>query len=482
MRYSHPNNNDSRNQQKQLKTSDSRSSSSLSHSYRPQLMNDATAAKSPPSSDSFHPCDVLLQSKETAGSHPGNHNLKRLIHLNIEMYGAAKTGTEQRDIVESILGSIRQDGGRFLKFVWPDGKWQEMPFPEADWIVRTALQASNENRRSTTRDAVTRSVPGSARRPAHHRPRVLPPRTPRHPAEEFLRAPREGSPLAHDYPRRSFPTEAYERNPRRVIPPLSRFTSGLRRESKHSEASPPPTLLRDLPSPRPTRKGRGPYSPKDAPILRISLDGDENIGRKNQAYHPDSLYYAQEPSTPKSSNRRSSQKATIENPTRKSPSPPALRVSPVTTHRKRVRESDSHKESSADLLPPSRRPRRDDSISHSANHGKRTLPPKTPFRLPPYHPRRYPNHYLTDNGEAKERDPHPREHPGFHQVRTSSTSTPRRDGEPEGGSSANYSPHTVERTAHVVTPDTTIGKAVIRTSKHSLNRALEAWSPPKEAL
>ena len=71
----------------------------------------------------LHDFDVLVQSgqlSETTSS-PGNQNFQRLIQLNMALYEATRSRTERYYITQSIVRSIRHEGGRFLQYVsaWP---------------------------------------------------------------------------------------------------------------------------------------------------------------------------------------------------------------------------------------------------------------------------------------------------------------------------------------------------------------------------
>lgn len=113
----------------------------------------------------LHNFDVLVQSGELSETHPGNQNFQRLVHLNIALYEATKSRTERYYITQSIVRSIRHEGGRFLQYVsaWPrqaasssdenpsnpdDSIWilKEMTEEQAEKFTSKALDEATQNR------------------------------------------------------------------------------------------------------------------------------------------------------------------------------------------------------------------------------------------------------------------------------------------------------------------------------------------------
>lgn len=68
--------------------------------------------------DSLNPFDVISEKEHGTAhcDHPGNRNFERLVWNNIPLWEASGSAIEKEYIYESIVGSIRQDRGRFLEF------------------------------------------------------------------------------------------------------------------------------------------------------------------------------------------------------------------------------------------------------------------------------------------------------------------------------------------------------------------------------
>lgn len=85
--------------------------------------------------------DVLIQAGEEAENHPGNHNFRRKIHLNVDIFRASRTTEERSYIVESIVGSVYQEGGRFLTGTSEgDETLVEMSPQSVEWMIESLLK------------------------------------------------------------------------------------------------------------------------------------------------------------------------------------------------------------------------------------------------------------------------------------------------------------------------------------------------------
>ena len=100
----------------------------------------------------LHDFDVLVQSGQLSEtSAAGNQNFQHLVHLNIALYNATKSHTERYYITQSIVRSIRHEGGRFLQYVsaWPRhaSSSPDAKTPDPDdsiWILKEMTEEQAE--------------------------------------------------------------------------------------------------------------------------------------------------------------------------------------------------------------------------------------------------------------------------------------------------------------------------------------------------
>ncbi len=107
----------------------------------------------------LHAFDVLVQSGETHNIYTGNRNLQHLIRLNIALYEATWSHIERLYVVQSIVGSIRYEGGRFLQFVaeWPRQTTCDENSDDCVWILKEMTEEQAESlTKSMLEDAIQR--------------------------------------------------------------------------------------------------------------------------------------------------------------------------------------------------------------------------------------------------------------------------------------------------------------------------------------
>jgi hypothetical protein len=59
--------------------------------------------------------DILCGRGKACGKHPGNKKFSAAVKANLQAYGEASKRLEKSNVVASILGSLRENGARFIK-------------------------------------------------------------------------------------------------------------------------------------------------------------------------------------------------------------------------------------------------------------------------------------------------------------------------------------------------------------------------------
>jgi hypothetical protein len=59
--------------------------------------------------------DILCGRGKACGKHPGNKKFSAAVKANLQLYGEASKRLEKSNVVASILGSLRENGARFIK-------------------------------------------------------------------------------------------------------------------------------------------------------------------------------------------------------------------------------------------------------------------------------------------------------------------------------------------------------------------------------
>lgn len=276
--------------------------------------------------DHLHPLDVLVQSGETPDSYAGNLNLHHLVQLNIGLYEAAWSQTERVYIVESIVASIRHEGGRFLQFVaeWPRQTTSNEKPDDCVWILKEMTEKQAEGLIQAMLDDAIQSKQQSQPQEQHE--------------QECLPLVRRGGP----------PTEEVNEEWTPTTTPIQKIPT---HQSVYVPSVPSPRKpFRDLTTCTiDTRHDNSPYRPQKDSSLSLSsghfpFDDHTNADdlmwfRNDSSTRYEFNFGVDEENNPKLANRQrhpsSSPSSTIMMPKR-----PTWNVSPICQKRKRPRDDD----------------------------------------------------------------------------------------------------------------------------------------------
>mmetsp|Transcript_15355 Transcript_15355/g.21391 ORF Transcript_15355/g.21391 Transcript_15355/m.21391 type:complete len:207 (+) Transcript_15355:127-747(+) len=109
-----------------------------------------------PNNDDYHDEDVLLGKGKRAINHAGNVKLKYIINMNKDGYQMLNKQEKTR-LCRKIVGSIRNNGGRFLILNSESGLYEEAADFLAHEKVSHHLRAKNKKPRRTNKKTRTKS-------------------------------------------------------------------------------------------------------------------------------------------------------------------------------------------------------------------------------------------------------------------------------------------------------------------------------------
>lgn len=96
--------------------------------------------------------DIICGRDRIAHFHPGNHRFRQLIHAYREVYQFASRRDEKSKITQTVIETVRREGGRFVKEL--DGQF--LPVEDAPTIhekVSHALRSAKDPQRTQIRKA-----------------------------------------------------------------------------------------------------------------------------------------------------------------------------------------------------------------------------------------------------------------------------------------------------------------------------------------